>query len=144
MNKFLQLILTPASPAFVEFALLFMRISLGIITVLHGVPKIMGGIPMWQQLGTFVYPMSIYFLPVMWGFLGAATEFFGGIMLTIGFGTRIASLALVFMMIVATVWHIDRNDSFNLYSYPLTLIFIYFAFFIMGAGAFSLDYFLSK
>lgn len=144
MNTFFKLILTPASPAFVELALLFMRVTLGIITMLHGFPKIMGGVPMWLQLGTFVNPLGIYFLPLMWGFLGACTEFFGGMLLAFGLSTRIASLALVFMMIVATAWHINRGDGFQVYSYPLTLIFIFFGFFIMGAGPISLDYFLSR
>ena len=144
MNNLLKFILAPASPQLFEWAFVFMRISLGIITMFHGLPKMMGGVETWNNLGTFVHPLGIYFWPLMWGFLGACTEFFGGIMLTVGFGTRIAMIALVFMMIVATAWHIDRGDGFNQYSYPLTLIFIYVAFFIMGAGPFSIDTWLTR
>lgn len=144
MSPLIHYLLTTASPALINLAILMLRISVGILTIGHGFPKIMGGVPMWTQLGTFVNPLGIYFWPLMWGFLGACTEFFGGIALTVGFGTRIASLALIFMMIVATVWHIDRGDSYNAYSFPLTLVFVYLAFFIIGGGSFSFDSYMSR
>lgn len=144
MNSLFHFLLAPASPAVISFALVMLRVSVGILTIGHGYPKIMGGMTTWAQLGTFVQPLGIYFWPVMWGFLGAVTEFFGGIALTIGFDTRMSSLMLVLMMIVATVWHIDRGDGYNLYSFPLTLIFVYLAFFLMGGGAFSVDSYLTK
>ena len=144
MNSLLYYLLAPASPAVINLTLAMLRIALGILTIGHGYPKIMGGMQMWAQLGTFVQPLGIYFWPVMWGFLGACIEFFGGVALVVGLDTRMASLALVFMMIVATAWHIDRGDGFQLYSFPLTLIFVYFAFFIMGGGSFSIDSYLTK
>lgn len=99
---------------------------------------------MWRELGTFVIPIGIHFLPLMWGFLGAVTEFFGGMMLVAGFGTRIASAALVFMMWLAFMWHINRGDSYGVYSFPLSLLIIYGAFFLISGGAFSLDGYLTK
>lgn len=139
MSKILQLLLGPVGAKTFDFAFLVLRVAIGILTVLHGVPKIMGGIPMWQQLGTFVQPMGINFFLVVWGFLGAVTEFFGGMMLVFGLGTRIASIALVIMMIVAYVWHVSRGDSFNQSSFPLSLIFVFLFFLIVGSGKISID-----
>jgi putative oxidoreductase len=144
MSNILHHLFRPASCETIELTLLMLRVSLGILTIIHGWPKIVGGITTWNYLGTFMQSVRIYFWPLLWGFLGASTEFFGGIMLTLGLGTRLASLALVVMMIVATAWHIDRGDAFMLYSFPLTLVFVYLAFVIIGSGSYSLDHYLSK
>lgn len=144
MYSFFMYLLKPASSQIIEYAILFMRVSLGILTALHGFPKISGGLATWAQLGTFVNPLGIYFWPIFWGFLGAFFEFFGGIAFTLGFFTRFFSLGLTIMMFVATVWHISRKDPFNIYSYPLTLIFIFWAFFIMGGGTYSIDSYISQ
>lgn len=144
MNKLLYSIIKPGSSERVQQALCFLRIGIGVLTFLHGVPKIMGGVATWQQLGTFMYPLGIYFLPVMWGFLGACTEFFGGISLVFGLGTRISSVCLTFMMFVATVWHIHKSDPFNVYSFPLSLIVVYLVFVISGSDKYSLDYYFSR
>jgi putative oxidoreductase len=143
MNNFFYYLTEPAAADTIQKTLCFMRVGIGILTIGHGIPKIMGGIETWRSLGSFVNPLGIYFLPVMWGFLGACTEFFGGIALTFGLATRLASACLIVMMFVAVVWHLRRGDSYDIYSFPLSLIVIYAAFLIIGSGTFSLDYQLS-
>ncbi len=133
------LLLTPY--ALTNKALVGLRIVLGIMTVLHGLPKIFGGKPKWKFLGSTMQNLGIYFAPVMWGFIAASTEFFGGILLVLGLGTRIVSLLLVFMMFVAMIFHLKRKDLFNVYSYSLALFIIFVWFFIVGSGRFSLDYY---
>jgi putative oxidoreductase len=143
MIKFLNNLFEQASPETVQLALAIMRISIGILTIGHGFPKMMGGVQEWRMLGTtFMNPLGIYFLPVMWGFLGAVTEFIGGIALTLGFGTRIACFALIIMMIIATAWHIQKGDSFNQWSFPLSLAFVYLGFLIIGSDKYSIEYLL--
>ncbi len=144
MNFLLQYLLAPASLTLTYYAITLIRIGIGILTIGHGIPKIMGGIPMWRELGMYVAPIGIHFLPVMWGFLAAITEFFGGIMLVAGFGTRIASAALVFMMWVAFMWHINHGDPYNIYSFPLSLLIVYGAFLLIGGGPFSVDGYITK
>lgn len=144
MDRFMHWLLAPAQANRLRFTLFILRVGLGVLTIGHGIPKIMGGFEEWQKLGTFIYPMGIQFLPTVWGFLGAITEFFGGIMLVLGLGTRIASLALTFMMIVAAVWHIDRGDDYMIYSFPLTLVVVFFSYMMMGSDKFSVDYYLTK
>lgn len=137
--NFLRALIAPSSQKISNVSVCLIRVGIGILTIGHGIPKIMGGFETWNYLGTFVHPLGIYFLPVMWGFFGACTEFFGGIALTLGFMTRLASLALALMMFVATIWHIYKGDGFQQYSFPLSLLVIFVAFMIMGGGAYSLD-----
>lgn len=139
MENIVFLLLGGVSEDSLVFALTFMRVALGILTIGHGIPKMRGGVATWRQLGTFMHPLGIRFWPVFWGFLGAAIEFFGGVMLTIGFATRMASFFLICMMIVATAWHIDRKDSYNVYSFPISLIVVYFVYLLIGSGPYSLD-----
>lgn len=134
-------IFNPTSQKSIDFALLWMRIGIGILTILHGIPKLMSGVSGWSQLGiTFMVPLGISFLPTVWGFLAAVTEFFGGIALVLGFGTRFASLLLSIMMIIAAVWHIQNGDVFTVYSFPLSLLVIYSAFIFTSAGPYSIDH----
>ncbi len=145
MKQFIKSLFAQASPTRTQYALTFLRVGIGALTIPHGVPKIIGGVVGWEQLGTtFMQPLGIYFLPVMWGFLGASTEFFGGIALVLGLGTRIASACLTIMMFVATAWHIQRGDPFNIYSFPLSLIVVFIAFIYFGSGIFSVDHYLTR
>ena len=145
MKTLFNFLIKPASPQTTQYALVFLRIAIGLLTIPHGIPKIMGGITGWTNLGTtFMFPLGIYFLPTLWGFLGACTEFFGGIALTVGLGTRLASFALTIMMIIALAWHLQRGDSMIAYGLALTLIPIYFTFMIIGSGKFSADSYLNS
>lgn len=142
MYQFLTNIFGQPSTAQLEFALTFVRVGIGLLTIGHGIPK-MAGVEVWQNLGTtFMHPLGITFLPVMWGFLGAMTEFVGGIALVMGLGTRIASFALIIMMSIATMWHIKNGDSFLVYSYPISLIVVFIGFLIIGGGIYSFDFYL--
>ncbi|MDR3647280.1 MAG: DoxX family protein [Candidatus Babeliales bacterium] len=141
INLLSYLIFNPTAEQIVV-ALTILRVSIGAITAILGIPK-MGGLEVWQNLGTmFMGPLGIHFLPVLWGFLGFASQFFGGIALTLGFGTRFASFALVIMMVIAVLWHLKRGDSFTVYSFPLSLIFVYLTFMIIGSGPYSLESYL--
>jgi putative oxidoreductase len=145
MPYFIYWFIKPAPHFVFDIALAGMRIAIGILALLHGYPKLMGGIAGWQSLGAMAMnPLGIYFLPTLWGGLAACTEFFGGIALILGLGVRPASLFLAIMMVVAAHWHIQKGDYFQVYSFSLTLIVVYIFFFIIGGDLFSLDYYLTK
>lgn len=145
MDGIINFIFGQAKEENIQRALFILRVTIGLLTIGHGYPKIIGGLEGWHQLGeTFMYPLGIKFLPTMWGFLGAVTEFIGGIMLVLGLGTRIASFALIVMMIIATAWHIQKGDHFNVYSFPLSLVFVFLAFLIIGGDNYSLDFFIAE
>lgn len=139
MKYLLDLLVGPATPAMVQLALAFMRVSLGVLMVVHGIPKL-GGMAAWHNLAkTFMFPLGISFWPLFWGFFAAYTEFFGGIMFMLGFGTRVASLFFIIAMIVAAAWHIKKGDPFMVYSHALALIVVFVGFLIIGSGSYSID-----
>lgn len=131
-------------PETTEKALLFLRVGIGFLSVCHGMPKFMGGTEQWQQLGMAMNSLGIHFLPVMWGFAAAVTEFFGGIALTLGIGTRLVALLEALAMIVAFIMHFRKGDPFTVYSFALTLIIVFITFIIIGGGKYSLDHRLHK
>jgi len=139
-----KLLFAPASPRIIELTLCCVRIGLGILTIFHGLPKIMGGIATWEYLGSTMGLLGIHFLPIMWGFIAACTEFFGGILFALGLGTRIASLLITLMMVVALIMHLHKGDPFTIYSFAITLIVVFLGFLVIGGGRLSIDYYLSK
>jgi putative oxidoreductase len=79
--------------------------------------------------------------------LAASTEFFGGILVLVGLGTRLASLPLAFTMVVAilTAKRADIDGvstllGFEEWSY--LVMFLWLA--VAGAGALSLDALLAR
>ena len=64
--------------------LLLLRIGLGVMMMVHGLPKIMGGPAGWAQLGGSMKVVHMDFLPVFWGFMAAITEGLGGFLLNSG------------------------------------------------------------
>jgi putative oxidoreductase len=81
-----------------DFAETLLRVTAGLILVVHGAPKIVdpfGNIGMVEGLG--FYP-GVLFSPLL-----ALTEVVGGLFLAIGFLTRPSALAATFVLLV-TVW----------------------------------------
>ncbi len=139
MIQLLLSLIKPVSADTLQFGLCFLRVCIGMLMIGHGFPKIIGGPENWHGLGQIMNLLGIYFLPTMWGFFAACAEFFGGIALTLGLGTRIASFFLIIQMIVALVFHLSKRDSFMIYSHALALLVVFITFMIIGGGKFSLD-----
>ena len=65
---------------YTNIGILFIRIGIGLMFILHGWPKFTGGPEKWAGLGAYgMGTLGINFLPVFWGFMAAAAEFLGGI-----------------------------------------------------------------
>ncbi len=126
------------------WGLFLMRVGIGLLFIAHGYPKLIGGPEQWLALGTSMQYFGITFLPTFWGLAAACAEFFGGICLVIGFGTRIASFFLSFTMFVAMVFHVAQGDPFTKYSHPLALLFVFLGLLIAGSGGYSLDALLAE
>ena len=122
-----------------DAGLLIMRCGLGIAFLLHGLPKLTGGPKMWTGLGGAMKNLGIDFFPVVWGFLAAASEGIGGLLLVIGFFYRPTCLLLCFTMIVATLKHYSDNDNFSTMSHAFELAFVFLGLAFIGPGRFSID-----
>lgn len=119
--------------------LLVLRLGIGAMMIVHGLPKIAGGVAKWTAIGGEMKTLGIDFLPAFWGFMAAATETFGGFLLMIGFLFRPVNLMLLFMMIVAALHHLKNGDGLGGASHAIELAILFFSLLFIGAGKYSVD-----
>lgn len=124
----------------VNTGLLVLRIGIGIIFIIHGVPKLLGGVDTWTQLGSVMSILGITFAPAFWGFIAAATEAIGGLFIVFGLLHRPVAVLLLFTMLVAFLMHVASNDPFTVSSNALKGLVVFFAMILTGPGIYSLDY----
>lgn len=124
---------------FLHIGILVLRIGIGISMIVHGLPKIMGGVEAWTGLGQSMSAVGINFAPAFWGFLAAFTEAIGGLLFAIGLVHRPISIMLVGMMAMAIISHISWGDGYMVYSHALELMIVFIASVITGPGKYSLD-----
>ena len=123
----------------INVGLLIMRVGIGCIFIIHGIPKILGGFGTWKWLGSQMAHVGITFLPIMWGFLAAVTTLFGGMLLALGLRVRPVCVLLAFTMFIAFTMHFKQGDSFQTYSHALSLLIIFIGLFFTGGGRYALD-----
>lgn len=122
-----------------DAALLLTRVGLGVMFILHGYPKMIGGIPMWEKLGSNMSHLGINFYPVAWGFLAAFAEFIGGMLLILGLAFRPVCLLLIFTMIVAVLHHIKGGHKLMEASHAIEAGIMFLGLLFLGPGKYSMD-----
>ncbi len=122
-----------------DIGLLTLRVGIGAMFVLHGLPKLIAGPETWTMLGGSMKALGIGFAPTAWGFMAALSECAGGILLILGFFTRPACFFLLTTMIVATMMHIGKGDPFLKYSHAMESGILFLSLILIGPGRFSLD-----
>ncbi|WP_400191049.1 DoxX family protein [Hymenobacter sp. B81] len=123
----------------VDLGLLLLRIGLGLMFVLHGYPKLMGGPEKWLGVGLAMENLGISFAPKVWGFLAALAETLGGQLLALGLLFRGACVFLLLTMIVAAVAHIAQGEGFGGYSHAVESGIVFLALAFIGPGKYSVD-----
>ena len=112
-----------------------LRVVAGLALVTHGASKIMdpfGAVGMVEGLG--FYP------GVFWSPLLAVTEFFGGLLIAIGFLTRPAALAATIVLLVTVWFHwitLGQGYAGSEKSIIWAAVFIFFA--VRGGNRHSVD-----
>ena len=125
---------------YLHLGLLVLRIGLGIMFILHGYPKITGGLDKWASLGELgMSKMGISFGWVYWGFLAAASEFFGGLFLLIGLAVRLSGFFLFFTMLIAAAFHLLSGDGIMGASHAIESGTIFLFLIFSGGGHYALD-----
>ncbi|TDG37542.1 DoxX family protein [Pedobacter changchengzhani] len=119
--------------------LLILRVGIGAMMIVHGLPKIAGGVKTWTAIGGDMKVLGIDFLPAFWGFMAAATETFGGSLLVIGFLFRPVNLMLLFTMVIATLHHLKNGDGLLVATHPIELGILFFSLVLIGPGKYSVD-----
>ena len=124
-----------------HFGLLLLRVGIGTAFIIHGYPKLTGGVANWTWLGGQIGNLGITFAPTFWGFMAAFSECIGGAMLVLGLGTRLAAFLMMCTMSVATMSHLSKvpPDVFNTYSHPLKMTIVFLSLIFLGGGKWSLE-----
>jgi len=122
-----------------NFELLILRLLIGFMFVLHGIPKLIGGVDTWSYVGSSMGFLGIKNGYAFWGFLAAVAEFAGGLLLIIGLFVRPASLILLLTMLVAIVFHYAQNEGFNGASHAMEDAAVFMGLIITGGGKYAFD-----
>ena len=119
--------------------LLILRVGLGAMMMIHGLPKIMGGPDMWAGLGGSMKVIRINFLPTFWGLMAALAEGMGGFLLLLGLFFRPVNILLTFTMIIAALVHFGKGEGIMGASHAIELGIVFFSLIFIGPGKYSVD-----
>lgn len=117
----------------IDIALLIGRVSIALLMLVHGIPKIAG------LAETPVQFMSVMGLgaEISLG-LAVFAEVFCSILVLLGLGTRLAVIPLISTMLVA-VFVVHLNDPFIKQEMGLHYLLVYVMLFFTGSGKYALD-----
>jgi putative oxidoreductase len=122
--------------------ILLARLALGVGFAMTGHGKLFGGHANVVELFTNLkIPM-----PELNAWFVSGLEFFGGILLVMGLGTRIIALMLSFAMLVAGLTAVFPKDGFlsSLLSTEVLAMLMLFWLVFSGPGPFSFDHLVAK
>lgn len=125
-----------------DFALLLLRLTVGLLVAGHGAQKLFGWFSGAGLAGATGWLGSMGFRPArFWSLLSAGSEFFGGVLFALGLFSPLGSLGIGASMLMAItrvhwpkVW--ATNGGFEL---PLTYLAVAIAVALTGPGAISVD-----
>lgn len=113
-----------------KYGLTIIRLGIGILFLIFGTTKMMGGQQLWESLGNAMKFVGITFTPALWGFCAATVELCGGILLVINRYVRWAALCISCVMIMAIIMHVSTGAPFSIYSFPITMLIIMAGLFV--------------
>lgn len=133
---------------FTDLLTLFLRLSLGLVILPHGMQKLLGWYGGFGFKGTMGYFTQTLHIPYLFGLLAIFAEFFGALGLVFGFLTRPAALGVgITMLVAAFIVHRKFGFFMNWFDnkkgegieYFVLAASISAALVIAGAGNWSLD-----
>lgn len=123
-----------------DFGLLVLRVGLGLsFLFIHGGPKMLSGPDGWVMISAMgMKGVGITAFPAFLGFMAAASEFIGAILLILGVFMRPACFFMAATMAVATHYHLARGDSFEVASHAIEMGIVFVSLMLIGPGRYSL------
>jgi putative oxidoreductase len=131
-------LLTETNTRTVSIAILLLRIMAGLILFVAGSGKVMGWFGGFGMSTTLNYFKTMH-ISSFWTYVSSYAEFIGGFLIMIGLLTRIAAIALVINMLVATLYVGFKNFFFGGAAYPFLLMVIFLAVVLTGPMDYSID-----
>ena len=136
-----------------DYALMLARVVLGALFFIHGDQLMLGWFGGYGLNGTLQFFTQHLGIPAPFAFLAICAQFFGGLMLIVGFLGRVAALTIICTMAVAVVkvhWHFglfmnwfgtQKGEGFEYHLLAITLGMVVA---LRGSGALSLDRLLAR
>lgn len=121
-----------------DWVALLLRIIGGGFMLTHGYPKF---IKLLNGNMEFADPIGLGVGVSL--FLTVFAEFFCGLLILLGLGTRLASIPLFITMFVAA-FVVHGDDPFARKEKALIYLLVYLAIFLFGGGKYSLDNFIKR
>lgn len=137
MKKSISAVLSP-NPKFLSLGLLLLRVLVGVTMLTHGLAKLTS---FSELASTFQDPIGLGSTLSL--ILIIAAEVGCSVLVMVGAFMRLATIPLVFSMLVA-LFAVHGSDPFSMKELPLLYLGIYILLFFTGAGRMSLDALISK
>jgi putative oxidoreductase len=130
-----------------SLAPLFLRLSLGLMILPHGLQKTLGWFGGYGFNGTMGYLTNTVGAPWIFALLAILAESIGGLMLLTGFGTRVAAVGVGGVMLVAAAMHWQNGFFMNWFGnqkgegieFHLLALGLVAALLVTGGGKWSVD-----
>lgn len=121
---------------FPEWGSLFLRLALGAVFMAHGWAKLSGplGTPEGFNIEGWGWPH-----PVLWAWIVALVETFGGLLIVVGLLTRVAAAFIVGVIVVAILQVNVEQGFIGGFELEFSLLMIALALLLMGGGRLSVD-----
>ena len=124
---------------FGDIGLLVIRLGLGVMFIIHGLPIVAAGSEVWTGMGEQLGEVGLPFNSAEWGLAAGLIELLGGLFLMVGFYTRLAATMLFLVMSVAVIFHLQRNDEFLILTHAIENAIVFLGLILAGPGKYSLD-----
>jgi putative oxidoreductase len=120
-----------------DLGLLILRLGFGLAFLwYHGYPKLSGGPDTWTAIGRAVSNVGITYAYPVWGLLAGLAEGVGGLLFAFGVLFRPVCLAMLAVMVIATVEQFGRPNPMP--EHALKNAFVLAGMFLIGPGRYSL------
>ena len=130
---------TSISVLYANICLLLVRVTVGGIMLVHGIPKL-------NKLtsgGEIKFADPFGFGPQISLGLAVFAEVICSIFIILGLGTRLAAIPLIITMAVAA-FYAHANDPFATKEKPILFLIIFVMLMVFGSGRYSIDRLMTK
>lgn len=121
-----------------DIGLLILRIGVGVMFMVHGIPIITAGPELWAKVGSSMAHFGIHFWPTEWGFLAAISECGGGLLMIVGLFFRPAMAFMFITMAVATTQHLAGGEGIQIASHAIEAGVLFLSLIFIGPGKYTL------